>query len=78
MVQLKRAEQNLFARLAMKQARLLKKLPFLLTPDETMPQVLEFFQKYDLNAIGIGSFGPVDLNVHSPTYGSITTTPKLA
>jgi fructokinase len=49
-----------------------------LTPDETMPQVLEFLGKYDLKAIGIGSFGPVDLNVQSPTYGSITTTPKLA
>jgi fructokinase len=49
-----------------------------LTPDETMPQVLEFLRKYDLNAIGIGSFGPVDLNAQSPTYGSITTTPKLA
>jgi fructokinase len=49
-----------------------------LTPDETMPQVIDFFRKYELKAIGIGSFGPVDLNMQSPTYGSITTTPKLA
>lgn len=28
-------------------------------------------------AIGIGSFGPVDLNRASPTYGYITTTPKV-
>ncbi|MFV9510477.1 ROK family protein [Tepidibacillus sp. LV47] len=48
-----------------------------LTPEETMPQVLEFFRQYNLQAIGIGSFGPVDLNRESPTYGSITTTPKL-
>ena len=29
-----------------------------------------------IEAIGIGSFGPVDLNPQSPTYGYITTTPK--
>jgi fructokinase len=49
-----------------------------MTPDETMPQVIDFFRQYELKAIGIGSFGPVDLNIQSPTYGSITTTPKLA
>jgi len=49
-----------------------------LTPDKTMPKVIEFFQNYPLHAIGIGSFGPVDLHTESPTYGSITTTPKLA
>jgi fructokinase len=49
-----------------------------MTPDETMPQVIDFFHQYELKAIGIGSFGPVDLNIQSPTYGSITTTPKLA
>jgi fructokinase len=29
-----------------------------------------------LQAIGIGSFGPVDLHEGSPTYGHITSTPK--
>jgi fructokinase len=29
-----------------------------------------------LRAIGIGSFGPVDLHSESPTYGFITSTPK--
>ena len=29
-----------------------------------------------LAAIGIGSFGPLDLRTGSPTYGYITTTPK--
>ncbi|NQT25293.1 ROK family protein [candidate division KSB1 bacterium] len=29
-----------------------------------------------LQAIGIGSFGPVDLNSNSPSYGFITSTPK--
>jgi len=29
-----------------------------------------------LQAIGIGSFGPLDLHTDSPTYGYITSTPK--
>ncbi|MFN7994632.1 MAG: ROK family protein [Bryobacteraceae bacterium] len=47
------------------------------TPTETIGRVLDFFASHrDLAAIGIGSFGPVDLNPHSQTYGYITTTPK--
>ncbi len=48
------------------------------TPEETMSQVLAFFDKYPVEAIGVGSFGPVDVNTNSLTYGSITATPKLA
>ncbi len=48
------------------------------TPDETMKSVFEFFDKYNLEAIDIGSFGPIDVNKKSKTYGYITTTPKLA
>ena len=48
------------------------------TPDETMNAVFEFFDKYKLKAIGVGSFGPIDVNKKSKTYGYITTTPKLA
>jgi fructokinase len=33
-------------------------------------------QRGTLCAIGIGSFGPVDLHQGSPTYGYITSTPK--
>lgn len=47
-------------------------------PKETMAKVISFFKKYVLNAIGIGSFGPVDVNPDSETYGMITSTPKLA
>jgi len=47
------------------------------TPGETLDRAIAYFQKYDLSAIGLASFGPVDLNTASPTYGSITTTPKL-
>jgi fructokinase len=49
-------------------------------PEETIAQAIAFFQTqalgHDLAAIGIGSFGPVDLHKKSPTYGYITTTPK--
>lgn len=52
------------------------------TPAETMPQVLEFLlkchQEKPLDALGIACFGPIDPNPKSLTYGSITSTPKLA
>lgn len=51
------------------------------TPDETIGKSIAWLQEQaaihgELSAIGIGSFGPVDLNRASPTYGYITTTPK--
>lgn len=50
------------------------------TPDQTIDNALSFFRKHNsgtkLEAIGIGSFGPVDLDKGSPTYGFITDTPK--
>jgi fructokinase len=49
-------------------------------PEETIRQAIEFFAPYarrgELAAVGIASFGPVDLNPASPTCGYITTTPK--
>lgn len=45
-------------------------------PEETMPRVIEFFKRFALDAIGIGSFGPIDVDRESPTFGSITSTPK--
>lgn len=47
------------------------------TPQETMPNILDFFQNKGIEAIGIGCFGPVDLNRKSKTYGYITKTTKL-
>lgn len=49
------------------------------SPEETMPLVIEFFKQFEKNllAIGIGSFGPIDVNPESSTYGFITQTPKL-
>ncbi|MGQ9614295.1 ROK family protein [Chloroflexus sp.] len=49
------------------------------TPVETLANAIAFFRAHEpahLAAIGVGSFGPVDLNPASPSYGSITTTPK--
>ena len=48
------------------------------TPAETIGRVTEFFRRRPLQAIGIGSFGPIDLNPKSPTFGYITSTPKTA
>lgn len=48
------------------------------TPEETMPEMLAFYRGKHLSALGVGCFGPVDLDHSSPTYGSILTTPKLS
>lgn len=48
------------------------------TPEITMPQMISWFKDYNIEALGIGTFGPADLNPASKTYGHITTTPKLA
>ncbi|MCK6628844.1 MAG: ROK family protein [Anaerolineae bacterium] len=49
-------------------------------PEETINQAIAFFteqaQKEPLAALGIASFGPVDPNPASPSFGYITTTPK--
>jgi fructokinase len=50
------------------------------TPEETLGRVIEFFsaqhERTPLWSIGIGCFGPIDLDLDSPTYGFITSTPK--
>jgi len=50
------------------------------TPVETLGRVVEFFARpregVRLAAIGVSSFGPIDPDPLSPTYGYITTTPK--
>ncbi len=51
------------------------------SPAETLGAVLRFFraqtaQHGPLTAIGIGSFGPVDLHPASSRWGFITSTPK--
>jgi len=51
------------------------------TPDATLGRALAFFRDEQarlgpLAALGIGSFGPVDLRPGSSTFGFITSTPK--
>lgn len=48
------------------------------TPAVTLPRMADFFRGKGIAALGVGCFGPVDLNRKSPTYGSITETPKTA
>ena len=50
------------------------------SPDITMGRVIDFFraqqEQHDIAAIGVASFGPVDPNPDSETFGHITNTPK--
>ncbi|MBN2117857.1 MAG: ROK family protein [Anaerolineales bacterium] len=50
------------------------------TPAATLGRAIQFFQPFiaqeQIAAIGVGAFGPLDLNPESPTYGFITATPK--
>ena len=43
-----------------------------------LPILIEYFKDKEIEALGIGCFGPIDVNRNSETYGYITTTPKLA
>ena len=50
-------------------------------PEETISRSIEFFidaqeRKGKVNAIGIGTFGPADVNSESATFGHIKNTPK--
>ena len=50
------------------------------TPEITLGRVIEFFrdqqERQEIAAIGVASFGPVDPEPNSPTFGYITNTPK--
>lgn len=50
------------------------------SPQATIDQIIAFFRDQagrELSAVGIGAFGPVDLHPESPTFGFITSTPKV-
>ena len=51
------------------------------SPEETLCRVESFLRdqvnRERLDAIGIASFGPLDLNLNSPRFGYVTSTPKL-
>lgn len=48
------------------------------SPAEVIPQVIDFFRRAPqrVEAIGFGSFGPIEPDPVSPDYGFITSTPK--
>jgi fructokinase len=50
------------------------------TPQDTLDRAVDFFKeqqrKVNIMGIGIGTFGPVNLNPDSSKFGYITTTPK--
>ncbi|SFE04943.1 fructokinase [Paenibacillus catalpae] len=45
-------------------------------PEVTLGKVIDYFRENQVEAIGIGSFGPIGLHPGSPSYGFVTTTPK--
>lgn len=45
-------------------------------PEETMPQIFAYFREKGIEALGVSSFGPLNLDEKDPCYGDITTTPK--
>lgn len=50
------------------------------SPQATIDQIIAFFRDQagrELSAVGVGAFGPVDLHPESPTFGFITSTPKV-
>lgn len=48
------------------------------TPGETIAKCIDWFDQYqdELAAIGIASFGPIEIRQNDPKYGFITNTPK--
>lgn len=52
------------------------------TPEQALDKAIEFFRHFEtqhntrLQAIGIASFGPLDPDPASSTFGYVTTTPK--
>ena len=45
-------------------------------PEETLAAVGEYFAARRVDAVGIATFGPVELRRSEPRYGRITSTPK--
>ena len=46
------------------------------SPGDTLGRIEAILSGWDFAALGIGSFGPLDLDPGSPGYGSIASTPK--
>ena len=46
------------------------------TPEETVSEAIKWLKEWNVQAVGIASFGPLDLDPESKTFGFITSTPK--
>ncbi len=47
------------------------------TPEETLPKLYEYFEKKNIDCLGIACFGPADVREGSPTWGKVLMTPKV-
>ena len=52
------------------------------TPEKTLQSVIQFYKSCqkefgEIIGIGVGSFGPANIDINSSNYGQITSTPKL-
>jgi fructokinase len=48
------------------------------TPTATLSQAIAFFRSHPIHSLGLATFGPIDLDRDSSTYGHILSTPKHA
>lgn len=45
-------------------------------PEETLADIIGYFQDKQIEALGVSSFGPLNLDESDSCFGNITTTPK--
>lgn len=45
-------------------------------PDGTLQRICGYFEDHDVAAVGVASFGPLELDRRSSRYGKMLTTPK--
>ncbi|MCH4031010.1 MAG: ROK family protein [Lachnospiraceae bacterium] len=45
-------------------------------PEKCVPEMIDYFRGRGIQALGLATFGPADLNKNSPLYGHILKTPK--
>ena len=48
------------------------------TPDFNLKEIFKFFKSYNIHSLGVGSFGPIELDKNSKNFGKITSTPKIS
>ncbi|WP_077302126.1 ROK family protein [Virgibacillus pantothenticus] len=46
-------------------------------PEETLALAKQFFANFNIKALGVGMFGPVNLDRKSAKYGTVLNTPKI-